>query len=69
VGPLREEGSRHLRRQAAGSRDHSGCGRGHLLWPRIVRGWGKGAQGGLHISEHPIDAPRGVGSRRRRHQR
>jgi hypothetical protein len=42
VGPRRNEGSQHLRHQAAGSRDHSGRRRGHLLWPRIVRGRGEG---------------------------
>jgi hypothetical protein len=52
-----------------GSRDHSGHRWGRLLRPRAIRGRGEGAQGGLHLLEHPIDAPRGAGSRRHRHQR
>jgi hypothetical protein len=57
VGPRGEEGSQHLRRQAAGSRDHSGRRRGCLLRPRAICDRGEGAQGGLHLPEHPINAP------------
>jgi hypothetical protein len=41
-GPRRDEGSQHLRRQAAGSRDHSCCKGCHLLWHRGVRNRGRG---------------------------
>jgi hypothetical protein len=30
---------------------------------------GRGPRAGLHLPEHPIDAPRGAGSRHRRHRR
>jgi hypothetical protein len=65
VGPRSNEGSQHLCCQAAGHRDHSSRRRGHLLWPRIICGRGKGAQSGLHLLDHPINAPQGAGSRRR----
>jgi hypothetical protein len=66
LGPRRNQGTQHLRRQAAGSGDHTVRRRGHLLWPQAIRERGKGAQGGFHLPEHLIDAPRGAGSRRRR---
>jgi hypothetical protein len=68
AGPWGNEGSQHLRRQGTGSCDHSGRRWGRLLRPRAVRGRGEGVQGGLNLPEHPVDAPRGAGSRRRCHR-
>jgi hypothetical protein len=69
VGPQSNEGSQHLRRQAAGSRDHSSRRWGGLLQPWVIRGWGEGGQSGLHLPKHLINAPRGAGSQHRRHRR
>jgi hypothetical protein len=57
VGPRSNKGTKHVHRQAAGSSDHSGRRRGRLLWPRAIHGWWEGAQSGLHLPEHPINAP------------
>jgi hypothetical protein len=66
MGPRGNKGTQQLRRSAARSGDHPIRRWGHLLWPRGIRRRGKGAQGGLHLPEHSIDASRGTGSRRRR---
>jgi hypothetical protein len=42
LGPRRDEGSQHLRRPAAGSRDQSGRGGCHLLWPWGIHNRGEG---------------------------
>jgi hypothetical protein len=43
AGPQGDEGSQHLRRQGAGSHDHSIRRRGRLLRPRAIRGRGEGS--------------------------
>jgi hypothetical protein len=69
MGPRGNQGTQQLRRPAAGSGDHTVHWWSHLLWPRAIHERGEGAQGGLHLPEHPIDAPRGAGSWRRRQGR
>jgi hypothetical protein len=64
AGPRGDEGSQHRRRQVARSGDHSVHRQGRKICNR-----GRGAQGGLHLPEGLIDAPRGAGSRRRRQRR
>jgi hypothetical protein len=64
VGPQGDEGSQHRRCQGAGSGNHPIHQRGCLLWPRAICSGGMGAQGGLHLPEYLINAPRGAGSRR-----
>jgi hypothetical protein len=66
VGYRGNQGTQQLCLPAVGSGDHSVRRQGYLLWPRAGAGRGKGTQGGLHVPEHPIDAPQGAGSWRRR---
>jgi hypothetical protein len=61
VGPRGDKESQHRRHQVVRSGNHA-----VRRWGRKIYSRGKGAQGGLHLPEGLIDAPRGVGSRRRR---
>jgi hypothetical protein len=69
AGRWGNEGPQHRRCQGPGSGHHPGRRRGCLLRPRPVCSRGRGAQGGLHLLENAINAPRGVGSRRCRQWR
>jgi hypothetical protein len=57
VGRWGNKGPQHRPRQGPGSDHHPGHRRGRLLRPRPICSSGRGAQGGLHLPESPINAP------------